>query len=1040
MPFPTGMLLRTVTLPVVRNAAGGFATGTLHLQAASALKWEPTGEIILQTPIALTLVNGTASIALPPVQDGLLTIDNAEVVTFTYSAALGVPADSSSIGTINFTLLVSPSGAAYALDFNEWGDFPEVVVRQPVPVVGTAGQNGVNGTNGIDGVNGVDGAQGPPGPITTFTVDQVTSNSTVPSFVVKGTAPNLQIDVNLPKGDPGAAGGAAVNGVEAGGTAGQYYTKQSGADYDGQWTDLPVVREIPAGGTDNQVLTKQGTTDYVVGWEDLPAPPPALPTGGTATQFLGKVSGTDYDVAWEDLPAPPANPLPVGGAAGAVLKKVSTADFDVAWAADEVGGGGGGGSAAETVLVGVGDGVTDNAAAFVTAVNTANGNDIYLPDGDFLVLNAQIGDQDVRTVGPGRLLQGAVPILTMTRTLGATRAVSSIGSIALGVAGTDIDRCSKIVASVAGVTQGDVLHLSSNDRYAFSDDGTSGVYKADYVPVHGIGMEIGTITNGGVASLDTILGMTSGATATIFQVTTVGAARILVANKVTGTFVVGEAVRVGGAGGTNRGTITEAPYIIMAGQLLDTYPTSPTIRTTSKAVCELNVRVAAAGDPYTIVGNAARKPAIIIRGQIDGDVHVRADSSWTRLVRLEGCFGVQLSGRARNLPSIAETSEQGYGYMFEIFGLSRACRVHDAWGRNIRHIFTTNTTSNTSLAAALASSSGYYGIGVPKFNDCDDSVVVDPIASGFDTHDWAYFTSFKGCTVIDHTPGGRFFANSGAFQNRGFGTSYEDCRSFGGNIGFNDGITDMVAPFANLTRYKNCMAEGFRYAGFHQPNVTNVSAGLSRYSYTYCEAIANRSTDYGIQYGFAIDDTHTTLHGCISRMGATGVPFRLNSKANSKLRMINCTADYSTSSGANNGMRFDGSVASTVEVMGYTVIGRDDGLRPTSAFRFYGTGQITLKTDGFLPINAPTATLYEVNSGGATPSIQIVGRVTGQTAGGSIYPPGTPLIQRKVGSTWPAPLTTDPLVPIIWLGEDPGPAAGVFRPGIDLRFTEVAPV
>lgn len=56
---------------------------------------------------------------------------------------------------------------------------------------------------------------------------------------------------------------------------------------------------VPVGGTDGQVLTKQSSADYDTAWEDVPE---GIPAGGTDGQVLTKQSGTDFDADWEDVP------------------------------------------------------------------------------------------------------------------------------------------------------------------------------------------------------------------------------------------------------------------------------------------------------------------------------------------------------------------------------------------------------------------------------------------------------------------------------------------------------------------------------------------------------------------------------------------------------------------------------------------------------------------------------------------------------------------------------------------------------------------
>lgn len=99
-------------------------------------------------------------------------------------------------------------------------------------------------------------------------------------------------------GPPGTA--PEAHGLPAGGAQGQILTKESAADYDAAWNDIP--HELPSGGSANQVLTKNSATDYDVKWAAVPDPAHELPSGGTDGQILTKNGATAYAVKWADAP------------------------------------------------------------------------------------------------------------------------------------------------------------------------------------------------------------------------------------------------------------------------------------------------------------------------------------------------------------------------------------------------------------------------------------------------------------------------------------------------------------------------------------------------------------------------------------------------------------------------------------------------------------------------------------------------------------------------------------------------------------------
>jgi hypothetical protein len=313
-------LTRNVQLPKIFSASGGAASGTLHVVAIAPLRWTATGETILQTAIDLPLVNGMTSIDLPVVQEGFESLAGAEVLSFTYTFSLGVPADSSEVGDVTVTLSVSGVGAPYLLEFSGSDQDAILIVRDYVPVVGLPG---------VDGLNGSDGATGATGPANALTVGTVTSVATTPTVEITGVAPNQVINFGLPKGDPGT--NAALTGVKSGGTAGQYYVKTNATDFEAGWVTPPTMtpRDMPLGGTTGQVLVKSSAVDRVTGWATISV----VPAVGTTGQVLTVVAGA---AAWASPASGSGSGVPAAGNPGQVVKKISTAEGDAGWGTDLV--------------------------------------------------------------------------------------------------------------------------------------------------------------------------------------------------------------------------------------------------------------------------------------------------------------------------------------------------------------------------------------------------------------------------------------------------------------------------------------------------------------------------------------------------------------------------------------------------------------------------------------------------------------------------------------------------------------------------------
>jgi len=101
-----------------------------------------------------------------------------------------------------------------------------------------------------------------------------------------------------PQGPQGPAGQDGGSALPEGGTAGQVLAKESDADGDADWVDLPSG--LPTGGTSGQVLTKQSSDDGDASWV-TPEDGSGVPAGGLAGQALFKQSDTDGDAVWRGI-------------------------------------------------------------------------------------------------------------------------------------------------------------------------------------------------------------------------------------------------------------------------------------------------------------------------------------------------------------------------------------------------------------------------------------------------------------------------------------------------------------------------------------------------------------------------------------------------------------------------------------------------------------------------------------------------------------------------------------------------------------------
>ena len=113
----------------------------------------------------------------------------------------------------------------------------------------------------------------------------------------------------------------SLQGIPAGGDAGEVLTKIDTVDYNATWS--PVTVSIP-GGTTDQLLTKIDATLNNYEWRTWTFH--GIPAAGTTGQALVKTSNTDYAVNWATILG-----IPTGGSTDQVLSKNSATDHDVSW-------------------------------------------------------------------------------------------------------------------------------------------------------------------------------------------------------------------------------------------------------------------------------------------------------------------------------------------------------------------------------------------------------------------------------------------------------------------------------------------------------------------------------------------------------------------------------------------------------------------------------------------------------------------------------------------------------------------------------------
>ena len=146
-----------------------------------------------------------------------------------------------------------------------------------------------------------------------------------------------------------------------------------------------------------------------------------LPDGGTDGQFLAKASDTDGDAEWVVAPTGGGGGVPAAGTTGQVLAKASETDYDTEWV-EPTGGVTPGPSQGWGKPDGaVGDGVTDDSAAFQAHFDA--GKSLYLADGTYR-LDTGIQIKYKGTVWKGESMGGVQ--LNFSNMVGTGKAISII--------------------------------------------------------------------------------------------------------------------------------------------------------------------------------------------------------------------------------------------------------------------------------------------------------------------------------------------------------------------------------------------------------------------------------------------------------------------------------------------------------------------------------------------------------------------------------------------------------------------------------------
>jgi hypothetical protein len=594
------------------------------------------------------------------------------------------------------------------------------------------------------------------------------------------------------------------------------------------------------------------------------------------------------------------------------------------------------------------------AAAKISATQT---RPVYIPDADFPI-SAAFTDEPIWLTGPGRLVhQQAKSVMTVTRTFGSAVSVSSISTVTLGMTSggsPDAIKCTRLnVPSVAGFGIGTIVHLVSQDVYAFSAQQSPGqnTYMAEMIRLTGVAIEYSGETGGGFAEKDTITGATSGATARVVAVTDDGTTGKLLLTDISGAFQDGEALKVGG---TTRGTANGAMFLACAGTLR--YPLATSVQV--RAVPEIQFildgpELVCSGDPDSIVGSANRLPAFILIGVTNPQVKQRIRSAWTRAWQLWSCWQGDFDLLIDSLPNNADLTEQAYGYGIDWSGASFGIRARINGG-NCRHAFTTNTTWASSFGSV-----DYRKWGAFKGGLVYDSFVSGAKAAAFDTHAGGFGLTFDNCKAASGTAGGRYLTTADGFHNRSFGTTYRNCQA------------DTVRPFydestiyasndiagGHKITYENSFGR-YGYIGFE---VAAIPAGVNYtgvQDYVSCSAQGDGSatnTPY-YQYGFHTGNGVEANYVACRSASFNGAPWGFEGFGKATL-LGGCLADYTNAPAFASPLRVNGDTQ-IINVDGYNVRYQTSTSTPAQLLRAASTAvNATFNIGDIQCLNNTTPTL-----------------------------------------------------------------------------------
>jgi hypothetical protein len=206
--------------------------------------------------------------------------------------------------------------------------------------------------------------------------------------------------------------------------------------------------------------------------------------------------------------------------------------------------------------------------------------------------------------------------------------------------------------------------------------------------------------------------------------------------------------------------------ITLAGLFEFTYSAAVVCHMLSDTPVKIQARFS---NPTYLTDNSPQAgPALLVVNAADAELDIKTDGQATAAVQTVGCWAPKISLVANNSRNDHVNSSYGYGV---VLSGATAFAAVKAQGTSNRHLISGGANAN--------SLTGYRG--APRHNTIYDSLAIDPLSTGFDTHEAMYHTRFVDCWVrknhgnIDYVTENTLFD----FADRGAGTQLINCGSHG---------------------------------------------------------------------------------------------------------------------------------------------------------------------------------------------------------------------------------------------------------------------